>query len=400
MMVFNTSLNFLATGSPSTSSVDLELVLLFLSIRFEIIDTRMSIHLNRSTKMKRSKSSKNQSTKRPRRSSSEDQLNIDPPTNEQTMSAQTHVFSVIVPENTYSGDTIVIEVDSKEYEMVIPQGCSPGTELRIELPVARQEMIDEPDVVETVDEPNVASNGSDTCTSSFPSFLRTTSGEDSGEIPSGLNYVEWVQKVGKYNAETLPDLTPTERRAKKSTDWTAYRCYDLACARGGSVFDVGADGRAGAAVRPVPIIQVLPPVVHTDTAENKDTSLNCNNCAKSFPRGNYSGQPALFKCWDCQPKIECTSCHAEKIRKPNHRDEGFKCYGCRKAKPTASMAAQVPDTYYDLTTDTRLPVPSFYIDGDGDRIYGDAEDYDDAEERYRYSERKWMNDTAERISRW
>ena len=55
------------------------------------------------------------------------------------------------------------------------------------------------------------------------------------------------------------------------------------------------------------------------------------------------------------------------------------------------MAAQVPDTYYDLTTDTRLPVPSFYIDGDGDRIYGDAEDYDDAEERYRYSERKWMN---------
>ena len=323
--------------------------------------------------MKRSKSSKNQSNKRTRRSSDENQSKFDPPANVQTVSAHTQVCSVIVPENTYSGDTIVFEVDSKEYEMVIPQGCSPGTELRIELPVARQEMIDEP---------NVASNGSDT--SSFPSFLGTTSGEDSGEIPSGLNYVEWVQKVGNYNAETLPDLTPTERRAKKSTDWTAYRCYDLAC-RGGSVFDVGVDGRAGAAVRPVPIIQVLPPVVHTDTAENEDTSLNCNNCAKSFPRGNYSGQPALFKCWDCQPKIECTSCHAEKIRKPNHRDEGFKCYGCRKAKPTASMAAQVPDTYYDLTTDTKLPVPSFYIDGDGDRIY------DDAEERYRYSERKWMN---------
>ena len=306
--------------------------------------------------MKRSKSSKNQSNKRTRRSSDENQSKFDPPANVQTMSAHTQVCSVIVPENTYSGDTIVFEVDSKE--------------LRIELPLARQEVIEKPDVVETVDEPNVASNGSD-----------TTSGEDSGEIPSGPNYVEWVQKVGKYNAETLPDLTPAERRAKKSMDWTAYRCYELAC--GPSIFDVGAGGRAGAAVRPVPIIQVLPPcvrlsrplppVVHTDTAENEDTSLNCNNCAKSFPRGNYSGQPALFKCWDCQPKIECTSCHAEKIRKPNHRDEGFKCYNCRKAKPTPSFSSP----------------SSFYIDGDSDRIYDDDDDDDDAEERYRYSERKW-----------
>ena len=265
--------------------------------------------------MKRSKSSKNQSNKRTRRSSDENQSKFDPPANVQTMSAHTQVCSVIVPENTYSGDTIVFEVDSKE--------------LRIELPLARQEVIEKPDVVETVDEPNVASNGSD-----------TTSGEDSGEIPSGPNYVEWVQKVGKYNAETLPDLTPAERRAKKSMDWTAYRCYELACGP----------------------IQVLPP-----------TSLNCNNCAKSFPRGNYSGQPALFKCWDCRPKIECTSCHAEKIRKPNHRDEGFKCYNCRKAKPTPSFSSP----------------SSFYIDGDGDRIYDDDDDDDDAEERYRYSERKW-----------
>ena len=78
------------------------------------------------------------------------------------MPAQIQVCSVIVPENTYSGDTIVIEVDSKEYEMVIPQCCSPGTELRIELPVACQETVNKPDVVETIDEPNVASNGSDT----------------------------------------------------------------------------------------------------------------------------------------------------------------------------------------------------------------------------------------------
>ena len=52
------------------------------------------------------------------------------------------------------------------------------------------------------------------------------SGEDSGEdeeIPSGLNYVEWGQAVGKYNAETLPDLTPAARRAKKSADWQAYK---------------------------------------------------------------------------------------------------------------------------------------------------------------------------------
>jgi len=120
--------------------------------------------------MKRSKSSKNQSTKRPRRSSASNQSNFDPPTNEEAMPAQIQVYSVIVPENTYSGDTIVIEVDSKEYEMVIPQCCSPGTELRIEVPVARQETVDEPDVVETIDEPDVASNGSDTL--SFPSFLK------------------------------------------------------------------------------------------------------------------------------------------------------------------------------------------------------------------------------------
>ena len=55
------------------------------------------------------------------------------------------------------------------------------------------------------------------------------SGEDSGEdeeIPSGLDYVEWGQAVGKYNAETLPDLTPAERRAKKSADWNAYKAAE------------------------------------------------------------------------------------------------------------------------------------------------------------------------------
>jgi len=119
--------------------------------------------------MKRSKSSKNQSNKRTRRFSGEDQSDFDQPINEKTMSAHTQVYSFIVPENTFSGDTIVIEVDSKEYEMVIPQGCSPGTELRIELPVTCQETIDEPDVLETIDEQDVASNGSDTL--SFPSFL-------------------------------------------------------------------------------------------------------------------------------------------------------------------------------------------------------------------------------------
>mgnify|MGYP001230541677 CR=1 FL=1 len=47
MMVLNTNLVFLATGSPSTSSGDLELVLLLLSIflnfDFETIDTRILI---------------------------------------------------------------------------------------------------------------------------------------------------------------------------------------------------------------------------------------------------------------------------------------------------------------------------------------------------------------------
>ena len=45
MMVLDTNLDFLATGSPSTSSGDLELVLLLLSIffnfDFEAIDTRI-----------------------------------------------------------------------------------------------------------------------------------------------------------------------------------------------------------------------------------------------------------------------------------------------------------------------------------------------------------------------
>ena len=46
-------------------------------------------------------------------------------------------YSVVIPDDTFPGDNIVIEVDEQEYEILVPDGSAPGDTLQVELPEAR-----------------------------------------------------------------------------------------------------------------------------------------------------------------------------------------------------------------------------------------------------------------------